>query len=258
MAQGSVVFDQAVEYYDQTRGFPPGIEPDIARLFIEAGGLTSHSRLLEVGVGTGRIALPLAPHVESITGLDLSLPMMLKLVGKRTTEPIRLVQADATQLPFKSAVFDAVTAVHFFHLVPTWREVLTELKRVLRPDGLLLHGWNHRDADNELDAVWKEAVGTSRGGDIGVSFDQRVSFLPENGWAEVGEERSVAFTTSQSPQQYIDALRSRRWSQTWRMSDEQLNKSAGVIEAYISEHYPDPSVPVSFQSSFHVRAYKRT
>src|SRR5690606_5862653 len=107
MNSQSVSFDRAVEYYDHTRGFPPGIEPHIAALFVGAGGLSSQSRVLEIGVGTGRIALPLARHVGAYFGVDLSAGMLGKLRGKQQSEPIHVAQGDITQLPFAAASFDA-------------------------------------------------------------------------------------------------------------------------------------------------------
>ncbi len=256
MTQKSVGFDPAVEFYDQTRGFPRGVEHDAVRLFVTAGNLTAQSRVLEVGVGTGRIALPLAPHVGSITGLDLSLGMMGKLLEKRRGERVNVVQGDATHLPFPAASFDAVTATHFFHLVPTWHEVLVELKRVLVPGGLLLHGWNVSDSDLSLDEVWRSAAGIGRGAEVGVPFKDRQTFLPDNGWTPVGEEQVHKFITPRSPQDHIDALRNRTWSRTWSLSDEELNAGVAVVEAYIREHYPDPTAPIPLQSSFHVQAYR--
>src|SRR5215218_7987283 len=99
MAQ-SIAFDRAADYYDQTRAFPPGDEKRAAALLARAGGFTTADHVLEIGVGTGRIALPLAPHVGAIFGIDLSLPMMQRLASKRTGEAIYLTHADATRLPF--------------------------------------------------------------------------------------------------------------------------------------------------------------
>ena len=62
MPKDSVAFDRAAGYYDNTRGFPAGVEGEIGALMAQAGDLSSASRVLEIGVGTGRIALPVAPH----------------------------------------------------------------------------------------------------------------------------------------------------------------------------------------------------
>src|SRR3954468_5578760 len=114
MPNESVAFDRAADYYDRTRGFPPGVERDVAALMARVGVLTAASRVLEIGVGTGRIALPLAPHVRAYVGIDLARAMMDRLHAKRAGEPIYLTQGDVTRLPFPNAAFDAVIAVHVF------------------------------------------------------------------------------------------------------------------------------------------------
>jgi len=65
-------------------------------------------RLLELGVGTGRIALRLAEAGFSVTGLDASLPMLSRLRAKPGAEHLRLVAADMAGLPFGREVFDVV------------------------------------------------------------------------------------------------------------------------------------------------------
>ena len=140
-AYDSIPFDRAVDYYDQTRGFPPGVERDVALLLARLGALDGSSRVLEVGVGTGRIALPLAAHAGAIYGLDLSRPMMERLRSKQQDERVFLVQGDACRLPYPAATFHATIAVHVFHLIRDWRTVVNEIARVLRPDGRLISAW---------------------------------------------------------------------------------------------------------------------
>src|SRR5450432_4029179 len=158
MPNESVAFDRAADYYDNTRGFPPGVEKGVGALIAQTGRLTASSRVLEIGVGTGRIALPLSSHVGSYYGIDLARPMMDRLTAKRKHEPIYLVQGDVTRLPFPTAAFDAVIAVHVFHLIPGWRDVLGEVARVLRPGAPLLHGWNGRLVVDKLQEIWGEAI----------------------------------------------------------------------------------------------------
>jgi ubiquinone/menaquinone biosynthesis C-methylase UbiE len=73
----SVVFDRATSFYDQTRGLPKAIEDWLTDSVPNEVGLVSGSRVLEIGVGTGRIARPLARAGYRYPEVDLSYGMML-------------------------------------------------------------------------------------------------------------------------------------------------------------------------------------
>ncbi len=255
MPNQSVAFDRAADYYDSTRGFPPGVEADVGALMVKAGGLTASSRVLEIGVGTGRIALPVAPHIGAYYGIDLARPMLDRLRAKQSGEPVYAIEGDVTRLPFPTDAFDAVTAVHIFHLIPAWRAVLDEVARVLRRDGLLLHGWNDRIATNQLQTVWDQATHDSRATEGAIAWRQRETFLEENGWHKRGGVQTHPFTIWRSPAAYLESLRERRWSSTWRMSDAELQQGLAAVEAAIAEHFPDPNQPIASESAFHVQAY---
>lgn len=255
MPNESVAFDRAADYYDRTRGFPPGVERDVASLMAKAGGLSPSSIVLEVGIGTGRIALPLSEHVGKYYGIDLALPMLERLRAKQTTEPVFPVIGDATRLPFPSNTFDAVVAVHIFHLIPGWRDALSEITRVLRPNGVILHGWNGRILLDNLQHVWQEATREIREVEGAISHAARQTFLVDNGWREVGKVESHPFTVQRTPQEFYDSMEGRYFSGTWRMTDEQMERGLAAVRAYISEHYPDPTQLETLNGTFHVQAY---
>lgn len=134
---GSVPFDRAVEYYDRTRGLSE--EASQAMVSSLAAELHDRGRCLEVGVGTGLVALPLAAAGVPMVGIDISGPMLAKLVEKAGgREPFPLVRADATSLPFADDSFGGAVVRHVLHLVPEWRRVVAELVRVVSPGGLVL------------------------------------------------------------------------------------------------------------------------
>lgn len=102
---------------------------------------TSPTNLLDIGSGTGKIALslmqnPLPPYC---TLLDIS-EEMLKIVEmkKKRLQPalqamISIVHADAEQLPFPNATFDCITAAYLLRNVTNKQKALSEMRRVLQP-----------------------------------------------------------------------------------------------------------------------------
>lgn len=86
----SINFDRASHFYDATRGFPPEVATQIGGFLAASGNLTHQNNVLEIGIGTGRIALPLAPYVGSIVGVDISRNMMLRLREKQNGASIHL------------------------------------------------------------------------------------------------------------------------------------------------------------------------
>ena len=94
-------------------------------------------RLLDVGTGTGEIALE-ALRLDSsisVTALDFSFQMMM--VGRRRPagQKVFWCNADALQLPFPDATFDAVTSGYLVRNVIDVRQAFEEQMRVVRAGG---------------------------------------------------------------------------------------------------------------------------
>jgi ubiquinone/menaquinone biosynthesis C-methylase UbiE len=242
----SITFDRAADYYDQTRGYPPGVEKGVASIIAQAGNLKADSRVLEIGIGTGRIALPVAPLVGSYYGIDLSRPMMNRLRAKQYSEAIFVAEGDATQLPFPTGTFDAVVAVHVFHLIPNWRDALAEVRRVLRPGGMLVHCWS-KDSQNDvfrpLWDVWNTAIGEKTETHFGPPW--QVSSLGDEGWHPAGETFTHDYPTETSVTIFLDLLRARVWSSCWRYTDDELARGTAAIESVIPTLFADPQTTIN-------------
>ena len=99
--------------------------------------LQPEQRVLAIGVGTG-LTLPLYSPAQTILGIDYS-PLMLAQAQRRLARMghpphVRLMRADAAQLPFEDASFDVVYAPYVISVVPDPVKVGLELRRVCRPD----------------------------------------------------------------------------------------------------------------------------
>jgi ubiquinone/menaquinone biosynthesis C-methylase UbiE len=103
------------------------------------------SPILEVGCGTGRVALPLAEAGYRVTGVDLS-PAMLAIARQKADTMklggrLALVEADARQLSLPERYSLAVIASNSFGLFLTYADqsgVLQSIRKILKPRGLLV------------------------------------------------------------------------------------------------------------------------
>ncbi len=128
MAPNDVVeaFDQISGVYDATRD---PLDPSTIDALAERLHAAGVSRLLEVGVGTGRIAVPITGRGFEVTGIDASRRMLAIARGKRLP---RLVRGDAYRLPFADRAFDGALFVRVLHLLDRAPAALAEAIRVGR------------------------------------------------------------------------------------------------------------------------------
>lgn len=100
-------------------------------------------RLLDLGCGPGGSAFVLADQLPgaSIVALDIAPKMVQRARQHQRTrwrhqgDRVGLLVADATHLPLRDGVVDAVTGHSFLYLVPDPLAVLREARRVLAPGG---------------------------------------------------------------------------------------------------------------------------
>jgi malonyl-CoA O-methyltransferase len=113
-----------------------------ARLLEQADVLQQPpQRILDLGCGPGRGAGMLKKRwpKADVIAMDLALPMLRQVpLHTRFWRPVRRVCADALQLPFKDASFDVVFSSLCLQWVHPLPEALREIRRVLKPGGLLL------------------------------------------------------------------------------------------------------------------------
>ena len=228
MALASRSFDRAASFYDRTRGLPAEATAQVTELL--TGELLGRGRCLEIGVGTGRIAWPLHEAGVAMTGIDLSRPMMSILVEKAGGRvPFPLAQADATILPFPDHRFGAAVASHVFHLIPDWRQALTEVTRVVRPGGVFLSSRGGRDRQGALAAVRAEFQARLGGDAVHVGATHAGGDV-EDALAGLGaQERPlpvVHATHTTTVGDMIDSLEAGQWSWAWGIPEARLREVA--------------------------------
>src|SRR5579859_802322 len=98
-------------------------------------------QVLDIGCGPGHVSINVAPWAAHVVACDLTERMLeqVELFARERQIPnITTRQADVTRLPFADQQFDLVIARYCAHHWPQPLIALSECRRVLRPDGLLL------------------------------------------------------------------------------------------------------------------------
>lgn len=264
----SLSFDRVADSYDATRGYPPDVAETIAAAILRVGTLGVGAEALEVGIGTGRIALPILTEGVNVTGVDIAERMLARLDTKYAelrasaagTGFGRLVVrvADMTELPFADDSFDAVIAVHVFHLVASWRQALDEVLRVLRPSGALLLGQDmHRGVDHarmgEIEERWLTLLAELgfEPRNIGAASYSAVREELQARGLTVTDETIVSWETSHTPRQALETITRRIWSRTWTVPDEIFAESARRLTTWATQSYGDRlDLPVTMSHAF--------
>ena len=104
--------------------------------------LTPGMRLLDVGCGPGTITLGLAAAVAPGEAIGVDIEQTVLQTARETAREaratnLRFEQASATHLPYPASSFDALFAHTLLEHVPNPLDALQEMKRVLKPDGLI-------------------------------------------------------------------------------------------------------------------------
>ena len=239
----SVSFDRAAEYYDQTRAIPDETVARLLQMIVAEVGV--RSACIEIGVGTGRIALPLVEAGVRVVGVDISKEMLRKLVAKRAAGSWpQIAIADATRLPFPDRSFDAALAVHVMHLIPAWREAAAEMVRVLRPGGVFLvsrggqrrSGWI-RDVSRHFYAEagnvnWPPGVGEITDLDAHMrGLGAAVRELPD-----MGEEDAMSID------RLLANLEAGYWSACWSIDPDTRRQAAARTRLWAEREIGDPAI----------------
>ncbi|NBB92905.1 MAG: methyltransferase domain-containing protein [Gammaproteobacteria bacterium] len=244
--------------YDVLRGHPSEVSTEIGRVI--AGYLGARARVLELGVGTGRIALPLAAAGCEVHGIDVSSHMLAELARRVRVDElsgIHLALGDITALPYREGVFDGAIAVHVLHLVADWAGVLARVGRLVRPGGTLVLGRDWIDPESfsgmirthfrrtvvevgrEMLPPGATAAAPPSGGAAIVGALTELGARPLSD----GEAVAAEWRTEMTPRQVLDGIRSRDDAESWVLPDDVLAETMRRLDAFAAHQWSDLDAP---------------
>lgn len=140
--------------------------------------------VLEVATGTGLVAINIAAKVRRIEATDYSPKMIEAAKKKKCPTNVRFSVEDATALSFDDNSFDAAVISNALHIMPEPAMALSNIARVLKPNGLLIAPtFSHecrKESDKSLNAKILRFIGFETYSRW--RPDEYVAFIEENGF----------------------------------------------------------------------------
>jgi SAM-dependent methyltransferase len=220
--------------------------------------LMPRGRVLEIGVGTGQLALPFRAAGIDVMGVDISKEMLKRLrlkAGAGAAVPVSL--ADATRLPFGDATFGGAYFRWVLHLIPTWRAAIEETVRVVEPGGVvvgMLGSFGGRPG--EIRRHCCDLLGVS-GDPVGLGWGE-TDPLDEH-MASLGcDLRLIGPYKEEGTERLDDYLREvseGKYSWTWTVPDDARREAVERIRPWAQERWGPLDRELTYSHEGYWRAY---
>jgi ubiquinone/menaquinone biosynthesis C-methylase UbiE len=125
----------AASYNEREPHFRPENKAKVREVLATLARRAGHSRLLDLGCGTGFIIDLAVDLFDEIHGVDITTAMLERV--DTSSGKVVLHRQRCEELPFEDGTFDVVTAYSFLDHLADYSVVLAEAARVLRPGGIL-------------------------------------------------------------------------------------------------------------------------
>jgi SAM-dependent methyltransferase len=133
----------------------------LAPLLVTFASVDDQTSVLDVGCGTGAVALAVADAFPSarVTGIDASNAYVAVAQARAPRHRMRFLVGNAQALELPSATFDRTLSMLAINFFPDPAAALREMIRVTRPDGVIAAAvWDYGDGMQMLRVFWDEAV----------------------------------------------------------------------------------------------------
>lgn len=216
-------------------------------------GLKRSNEILDVGCGTGLASGPLIENGFSVSGLDVSAPMVSR--AKARYPMAKWGVGSAEKLPVPDGSYDVVISGQAFHLFDR-DAALKEAYRVLKNDGILSIWWKQLSSDDPIKMLRDSVVSDAGFIDSAARNDQGLPLLAEGltgGFKELygmpfrdQTVRVIPWRTTTMLGKYMQYERSR--AEVYRALHSRADEYYALLEKRLRDRFGalDAIVPLAF------------
>lgn len=174
------------------------------RLYELLRPVVRHRTVLELAAGTGLIAKNIVNSAAHIEATDASPEMIAEAKRDNRSAKLHFSVQDMFRLPYADGSFDVIIVANALHIVPEPEKALSEIRRVLKDDGVLAAP-TFTHADNTFFGRVKAFFMKLAGFPLHSKWTSReyLAFLRENGWTV----RKSAVLTASFPLTYAECVK---------------------------------------------------
>ena len=153
------------------------------RLYELLRPVVRHKTVLELATGTGLIAKNIVSSAAHIEATDASPEMIAEAKRDNHSAKLHFSVQDMFRLPYADESFDVIIVANALHIVPEPEKALSEIRRVLKDDGVLVAP-TFTHADNAFFGKVKAFFMKLAGFPLHSKWtsNEYLAFLQENGW----------------------------------------------------------------------------
>lgn len=256
-------YDNIAQIYDQTRWLTESVAEEVADFILELVDATPETSFLKPGVGTGLNVLPLVRRGYCVTGIDVSQEMLDQFRQKlhKIPQNLKLIHADASQLPFTDQSFDVVLTVHIVHTVSNWKTFLDEIDRVLKPQGFYFNAqWITPPARMEFERYFRAILSKYEVGQASKRLNTAIEEINIEDYFHSKGYRSnhviaKEWTVSNTVDELLSFFKSRAYGLCWQVSGETFDLVMNEFEKFCAKHYGSLQTELSSEAKFEIWAY---
>ena len=202
MRKSQNFWDKNAERYDR---FMRKDAAAYERLYELLRPVVRHRTVLELAAGTGLIAKNIVNSAAHIEATDASPEMIAEAKRDNRSAKLHFSVQDMFRLPYADGSFDVIIVANALHIVPEPEKALSEIRRVLKDDGVLVAP-TFTHADNAFFGRVKAFFMKLAGFPLHSKWTSReyLAFLRENGWTV----RKSAVLTASFPLTYAECVKS--------------------------------------------------
>jgi len=233
-------YRRIAEQYDEGRSLSKQNMELWLDLVAKCSGAPAGARVLDLGCGTGRFAIPLAQRFGfRVTGADSSKEMLSKAKMKDSAQAVTWHVQDAQALSYADRSFDMLFMSHLLHHVDSPEKVIQECERVLDVRGSIVirYGTIEQIRDDVEHTFFPEALAIDSG--RSATSGTVEGWLRDAGFTGV-MSREVLQQTFETPAARLAAAKKKGISVLTLISESAHQDGICRLASYVEQHPDEP------------------